>query len=197
VTADRASAGTVVDVACPCIRPIASGPLRQGHCVRAIASGPLRQGHCVRAIASEDIFAFARRRHGAICGAKPPPTFPCAPRQPHRTNSSRRRSRIGVDNGAPCGSSMPLGEKNMDAASSTAPTADREANTTKIGRDLSQLSSASVQGALRSAGPEAPWQARAPADPTAPARAWTTSIGFAGLRMIGVAGHSRSIVSGS
>jgi hypothetical protein len=35
--------------------------------------------------------------------------------------------RIGVDDGAPRGSSMPLGEKNMDAASSTSPTADREA----------------------------------------------------------------------
>jgi hypothetical protein len=35
--------------------------------------------------------------------------------------------RIGVDDGAPRGSSMPLGEKNMDGASSRSPTADREA----------------------------------------------------------------------
>ena len=49
----------------------------------------------------------------------------------HRTKRGRRRNRIGVDNGAPRGSSMPLGEKNMDGASSTAPITDREVNTAR------------------------------------------------------------------
>jgi len=115
----------------------------------------------------------------------------------HRTKRGRRRNRIGVDNGAPRGSSMPLGEKNMDGASSTAPITDREANTARS--TVICRSPRLRQRKVRSwaAHLEAPWQAQAPADPTAPARAWTTSTGFAGLRMIGVAGHSRSIVSGS
>ena len=74
-------------------------------------------------------FGFARgSRRGAI---SPAGRFYVRSEATHRTKRSRRRNRIGVDNGAPRGSSMPLGEKNMDGASSTAPITDREVNTAR------------------------------------------------------------------
>jgi len=89
-------------------------------------------GALMRSVGSLQKVAADRARAGNIGEgrlAMASDTFSCSPKTHCRTRSSRRRNRIGVDNGAPCGSSMPLGEKNMDAASSTAPTAHREAKT--------------------------------------------------------------------